>query len=85
MAKHVAFWEYDPEMSVTCQHCGWTGHAGDHQDLHSEVLDVRCAVCDTMLLIVVYPTLAETREAAAGEQRASAGQSVEDARARGLA
>ena len=73
MAEHVTFWDYDPEMSVTCRHCGWTGHAGDHQDLHREVLDVRCTVCDTMLLIVAYPTLAETRDAAAaGDERARA-------------
>jgi hypothetical protein len=73
MAEHLTFWAYDPDMSVICPKCGWTGRAGDHQDLHREVLDVRCAVCDTMLLIVAYPTLAETRDAAAaGDERARA-------------
>jgi hypothetical protein len=27
MAKHVNYWEYDPDELVACPNCGWSGHA----------------------------------------------------------
>lgn len=73
-ATHLAYWDYDPEGQVECPVCGWSGQAGSNQETFKDVLDVRCGSCDTMLLIVAFPTLAETREtAAAGNPRAQAG------------
>lgn len=63
-AEHVDYYEYDRNRMVTCR-CGWTGRAGDHEDYFREVLDIRCAKCDEMLLVVAYPTHERTRAAAA--------------------
>lgn len=63
-AKRLKYYEYDREQTVCCP-CGWSGICGDHEDYFRELLDVCCVNCERMLLIVPYPTFAETRTAAA--------------------
>ena len=58
---------------MTCPSCGWTGDAKDYKDFHSDLFDVCCPECDRMILSS-FPTVAETRAAAAvGNQRGAAG------------
>ena len=62
-----------PTPGFACSECGWTGSGSDNEEMFQELLDVRCPQCDKMLLVVQYPTIGETREAAAaGNQRAVA-------------
>ncbi len=66
----TVWWDYDPDGEAACPGGGTTG---DYQEQHRELVDVRCGQCDRMLLVVPFPTLAETREAAAaGNPRAIA-------------
>lgn len=74
-AKIVPYWDFDEHRDepVTCPSCGWTGDATDYKDFHSDLFDVCCPECDRMIVIVPFPTVAETRAAAAaGNQRAEA-------------
>ena len=64
-AKHLAYWEYDPDATIECPACGWAGRCEDHQRLFRDLLDVECLDCERMLLIVSFPTDDETRAAAA--------------------
>ncbi|MBK8293708.1 MAG: hypothetical protein IPK93_02635 [Solirubrobacterales bacterium] len=69
-AKLLSFYDYDRDRTISCP-CGWSGLCSENEDYFSEVLDVRCAKCDRMLLIVSYPTHDATRAAAAtGNERA---------------
>jgi hypothetical protein len=71
MRKHLRYWDYDGDEILTCPSCGWKGRARDNAEPYDALLDVRCGECDRMLLIVSYPTAAETRAAAAaGNPRA---------------
>ncbi|HMU28272.1 MAG TPA: hypothetical protein PKA65_12800 [Solirubrobacterales bacterium] len=63
-AKQVKYYDYDRSEKVECR-CGWSGQPGAYEDYFHELLDVTCPRCDRMLLIVPYPTRAETEEAAA--------------------
>lgn len=65
MAVHVDYWEFDPSATITCPACGWAGVSEGNIEPFEELLDVRCASCGQMLLIVPYPTLDETKAAAA--------------------
>lgn len=67
-ARILSFYDYDRERSISCP-CGWSGICSENEDYFREVLDVRCAKCDRMLLIVEYPTHAQTRAAAAEGHR----------------
>jgi tetratricopeptide (TPR) repeat protein len=64
-AKHLNYWDYDRASEVTCPSCGWSGAGAGNESYFDELLDVRCPECETMLLIVAFPTLEETRAAAA--------------------
>lgn len=67
----LGYYQYDADSVLTCPDCSWQGRAGDHHTVHDELLDIRCPDCDELLAVVVYPTLDETREAAAaGNQQA---------------
>ena len=69
----LGFWDYDKDAQLTCPECGWTGRGDDHEEFFLDVLDVSCPNCDYMVLVVAYPTLVETRvAAAAGDRRAQA-------------
>ena len=59
------YYDYDGSATIACPACGWSGTCSENEDYFSEVLDIRCPDCDKMLLIVPYPTHAETRKAAA--------------------
>lgn len=63
-ARHLNWYDYDRDQIVECG-CGWSGKARDYEEIFREVLDVTCPDCDTMLLVVAYPTHEETRAAAA--------------------
>jgi hypothetical protein len=72
-SEYVNFWDYDRDAVVSCPSCGWTGRPGDNEGIHRDLLDVCCPECKRMLLIVPFPTGAETRAAAAaGNQLAQA-------------
>lgn len=81
----MGYWDYDPTQALTCPSCAWTGTAGDHDEIHHDVVDVHCPSCERVLVVAALPTLEETRAAAAaGNPRATAGLAdIEDqARAR---
>lgn len=63
-AKQISYYDYRQIRTVECR-CSWSGPPGPYEDYFHELLDVTCPRCDTMLLIVPYPTDAETRAAAA--------------------
>ncbi len=64
-AKILRYYQYDPAKEISCTACGWNGAASQgSQQMFDELFDVRCPRCDTMLLIVGYPTFAEIEEAA---------------------
>ena len=63
-AKQVRYYDYDRSEPVECR-CGWSGLPGAYEDYFHELLDVTCPACDSMLLIVPYPTFEQTRAAAA--------------------
>ena len=66
----MGYWDFDPDEELVCP-CGRSGRADDHQTAHADVLDVTCGGRDRMLLTAAFPTLQETRDAAAvGNQRA---------------
>src|SRR4051812_7680742 len=80
-AKHLNYWDYDRDAALTCPSCGWSGLGADHENYFEELLDVSCPKCDRMLLIVAFPTIEETRAAAAaGNARAQAELPNVDAR-----
>lgn len=84
-ASQIRYWDYDPQAFVSCSSCGWEGLSGEHEEYYREVLDVQCGGCEAMLLVVPYPTLEETRDAAAaGNPRALAGLPAMEARAKRL-
>jgi hypothetical protein len=73
-AQIVAYYgEYSESMELVCP-CGWTGPARDApMEMHNDLFDRSCPECDTMLLIVPYPTTAQTlAAAAAGNEEAAA-------------
>lgn len=79
-AEQLAYWDYDRDAALTCE-CGWSGVGVGNESYFDELLDVRCPSCSTMLLIVAFPTSAETRAAAAaGNPRAQAELPSVDAR-----
>ena len=63
-AKQVKYYDYDRSEPVECG-CGWSGLPGAYEDYFHELLDVTCPDCDSMLLIVPFPTYEQTRAAAA--------------------
>lgn len=73
--RSVLWWDYDRGSPLSCPGCGWTGTSStDLKELFTELLEVSCPECERVLQYVVFPTLQETREAAAaGNQRAIAG------------
>ncbi len=85
-AKFLDYWDYDPDDPLDCPSCGWSGARGGIAEEHRDLLDFCCPRCDKMLLIVPFPTLAETRAAAeAGNPRARSclpGFEAAEARAR---
>jgi hypothetical protein len=64
IAKHLRYWDYDRDAVISCD-CGWNGPAAGNEETYSQLLDVHCPRCQRMLLIVSFPTVGETREAAA--------------------
>lgn len=61
------YWtQFDESAPLECPSCGWKGATGDgSMQLHDELFDVSCRSCGQMLLIVSYPTVEQTRDAAA--------------------
>ncbi|OBJ70988.1 hypothetical protein [Mycobacterium sp. 1274756.6] len=72
-AKYMRYWEFDNQRDtpITCPGCGWSGPQMPYLDMHVDLLDLRCPKCRYMILIVLFPTIDQTREAAAaGNSRA---------------
>jgi hypothetical protein len=59
------YWDYDAQASLTCPICAWSGRGEGLEDTFKEVMDVKCPQCDHMLLVITYPTIEQTRAAAA--------------------
>ncbi|MGV0838462.1 hypothetical protein [Mycolicibacterium thermoresistibile] len=75
MAKHMQYWDYSAQQDspVHCPKCGWSGLPGNYTTPYTDLFDVCCPQCREMLLIVTFPTVEETREAAvAGNEEAAA-------------
>jgi hypothetical protein len=72
MAETLTYYAYDEAAPLACRSCGWRGTMREgSREFYSELFDVSCPRCDTMLLIVPYPTPDEIRQAAAaGDVRA---------------
>jgi hypothetical protein len=71
----VEYFDFHPDIPVTCPHCGWSGRAGDtYREMSSAtvpVLDRECPKCWWIVLEVPFPTFAQTRAAAeAGNEEA---------------
>lgn len=65
-ARLLDYYEYHDNERLTCPHCGWTGLSKEgSREVHRELFDVSCRACDKMLLVVSFPTVEETRRAAA--------------------
>jgi hypothetical protein len=66
VAKIIAYYtEYRKDEPSSCPACGWAGMVGDlDMEMHNELFDLSCPRCDKMLLIVPYPTAAQTKAAA---------------------
>jgi len=65
-AKLLGYYEYAPDTPLECPDCGWSGTGKDaSQEMHRDLFDVSCPRCDQMLLVVGFPTIEETRQAAA--------------------
>ena len=54
----IAYFDFRPDMPLSCDHCGWTGKAGETLlDWTSEVapvLDRECPQCLTLLLVLRF-------------------------------
>ena len=75
MAEIFAYYSDDWRSKIfTCPSCGWQGVAdGMDMELYAELADYSCTECDDMILIVSFPTMEETRTAAAaGNEKAAA-------------
>lgn len=57
--------EFDPEATIACLKCGSSQRAGDNHELDGGVFDVRCVQCEHRMVTVMFPTVLETRDAAA--------------------
>lgn len=72
-SKYISWLDYDPTAVIRCARCDWSGEGGPHEQLFEQLLDVTCPRCDSMLLVVTFATLEETRAAALeGNDRAIA-------------
>ena len=80
-AKQLNCWDYDRDAGLTCPSCAWSGRGADNENHFEQLLDVRCPQCERILLIVAFPTIEQTRAAAAaGNTRAQAELPNVDAR-----
>ena len=71
-ARHIPYYEYDSGSGVTCPRCSWTGRADQHENVVGfELIEVSCAECKAIILIVPFPTMAETKQAAAAGNEAA--------------
>jgi (p)ppGpp synthase/HD superfamily hydrolase len=63
------YYEYDENATLTCNRCGWSGKAKDaDKEYFDQLFTVDCPNCGNLpsLLAVEYPTIQETKDAAAG-------------------
>jgi len=63
VSRQLRYSQWDPDATLSCPGCDWTGKG--HDDPWEEGVVVRCGGCDRLILTVAYPTIAETRAAAA--------------------
>jgi hypothetical protein len=71
-AKTRNYYDYDEPEMIECPQCRWVGSGAEGSgEYYRELFDVSCPRCDKMLLIISYPTIEETKAAAAaGNPRA---------------
>jgi tetratricopeptide (TPR) repeat protein len=71
-AKVLSYYQYDDKAELKCPVCGWQGTGADaDKNIFEELFDIRCPRCETMLLVVGWPTLDEIRqEASRGNEEA---------------
>lgn len=64
-AKVLDYYQWDRAATIVCPRCDWSG-PGTRGSVNTfdELLDVRCPLCDQMLLVIGYPTLAQIEAAA---------------------
>jgi len=65
MTRTVSGWSDWRDSRHQCPDCGWEGEGRALLvEAHAELADASCPACFEMLLIIPYPTYAETRDAA---------------------
>jgi hypothetical protein len=71
-AKVLRYYQYDGTREIACQQCGWKGSGETASiELRGDLMEVCCPSCGRMLLVVGYPTVEDTKTAAAaGDERA---------------
>jgi DNA-directed RNA polymerase subunit RPC12/RpoP len=72
-AEIIRYWDFvsADDTSLTCPECGWVGSGKGQMELYADLFDVCCPKCGYMIFIILFPTVDETRAAAAaGNQRA---------------
>lgn len=63
-AEHFDYFEFDLNDKLKCPSCGRVSRASDLLETYAEVADFVCR-CGHMIAIVSYPTVEETKQAAA--------------------
>jgi len=68
MSESTSWFEYDPDSTVDCPACGWSGRAGSNEadNMYSPTINVECPNCGSTLRKVRYSST-EDAEAAAAE------------------
>ncbi len=64
----MSYYDYKENQILVCTHCGWSGEAKDGaKEYFDQLFTVDCPQClePSSLLAVDYPTIEETKEAAA--------------------
>jgi hypothetical protein len=66
VSKRFRYYEFDVSSAEpTCETCGWRGPVRQLYEIAGDVLVVDCPSCSDRLALVLLPTPAETRAAAA--------------------
>ncbi len=65
MKHHIDYYDL-PTAEVSCDNCGWSGLGAEAtlSELFEQLAEYNCPRCLTSILIVPYPTLDETEQAA---------------------
>lgn len=64
-SKVIGYYDYNDREQLFCPSCQWKGTGEEVEpEVRRDALDIECPRCGTLILIILYPTLDQTREAA---------------------